>query len=453
MRLSELKQWILGLASASALTQMVFAQATAPSALPSRPEQIILIQDKAPAVKTDAPAAPAAPAAPEAAPANGDGGGESSDGPWRLFPDEIAGFKVTGWVYGTGLYNGTNGGNTRYNGPMTMSDQEGVFLNQLYLDISRGLKEELSWGATFSGFYGNDYNASQSRGWELDPARLVTPASQRWNTGQDYGIAFPQSYVEVGTTKLSVLVGHFWTPIGYMVVQGPGNFFNTQPYGFMATNPFTHWGAMATWNANDNVKLQFGVVNGWDALDRPANVASFLFNGRYTFNEKKGFLQYSLITGQEPENLGPAYAARTLQNVVFDYVINDKWEFVYESNLLFQENRGLETSTSYNFHPFVFYKINDCLKFGARYEYFHDPGAFMAGIRNGNPNVGAYNGNNQTIALGLNWAPGGSKNLVIRPEYRYDWFSGTDQGFNPNPYNAGNSTVQHLFVLGAFYVF
>ncbi len=44
MRLSELKQWILGLASASALTQMVFAQATVPSAMPSGQDKIILIQ-------------------------------------------------------------------------------------------------------------------------------------------------------------------------------------------------------------------------------------------------------------------------------------------------------------------------------------------------------------------------------------------------------------------------
>ena len=65
MRLSDVKQWILSLASASVLTQMVFAQAGVPAPLPSRGE-FILIQggDKAPA----APAAQAPPAA-QASPA------------------------------------------------------------------------------------------------------------------------------------------------------------------------------------------------------------------------------------------------------------------------------------------------------------------------------------------------------------------------------------------------
>jgi hypothetical protein len=457
MRLSDVKQWILSLASASVLTQMVFAQATVPAPLPGRsPDQIILIQDKAPAPAPAAQPAPAAPAAPtdakvDAPAANGNGNGngdapKADDGPWRLFPDEMHGFKVTGWIYGTGVYNGTNGGGTRYNGPMTMSDQEGIYLNQFYVSISRALKEEMSWGVTIDNFYGNDYNASQSRGWELDNARGV---NQKWNNGKDYGFAAPQSYVEVGTTKYSLKVGHFWTPIGYMVVQGPGNFFNTQPYGFMATNPFTHWGALATANVSDNLMIQLGVVNGWDALDRPINVPSYLLNVRYTFNEKKGFLQYSIITGEEPENLGAGYGARTLQNVVFDYVINDKWEFVYESNLLNQTNHGLEDSTSYNFQPFLFYRINDCWRAGIRYEYFHDPGNFMAGIRVGNPaNVGGFNGNNQTVAVGLNWTPNGSKNLNIRPEIRHDTFNGTG-----SPYNNLNSSSQYLFVLGGIWQF
>jgi hypothetical protein len=461
MRLSDAKKWILSLASASVLTQMVFAQATVPAAMPARPETIILIQggDKAPApAATPAPAAAPAVAPSqtiEAAPST-DAAAPAADGPWRLFPDEIAGFKVTGWVYGTGVYNGTNSGNTRYNGPMTMSDQEGVFLNQLYFSVSRGLKEELSWGATFDGFWGNDYNASQSRDWEIRNVRALNPAGpsqtppqptgQKWNSGQDYGFSSPQSYLEVGTTKTSVKVGHFWTPIGYMVVQGPGNFFNSQPYGFMATNPFTHWGALATHNVSDNLWIQGGVVNGWDALDRPINVPSYLVGGRYSFNEKKGYLQYHLITGQEPENLGTGYGGRTLQNGIFDYVINDTWEFVLEANLLNQNNRTAENSTSYNIHPFLFYKINDCWKAGMRYEYFHDPSGFMAGIRNGNPNLGPYNGNNQTFAFGLNYTP--NKNLNIRPEYRYDVFNG-----NGSPYNAGNSSAQHLFIIGAFYQF
>jgi len=97
---------------------------------------------------------------------------EEDEGPTRLFPDEILGFKITGWAYGTANYNATNSGNTRYNGPMTTNDQEGVYLNQLWVNINRSLKDdELSWGANLDVFFGNDYLSSLSRGFENDNAR------------------------------------------------------------------------------------------------------------------------------------------------------------------------------------------------------------------------------------------------------------------------------------------
>ena len=455
---------------------MVFAQSYGPTALPNGPERIILIQDKAPAAKADVPA-PAADAKIDAKDVNGNGKDEEKkddekkdEGPWRLFPDEIAGFKITGWVYGGGIGNTTNGG-SRYNGPMTMQDQNGVFLDQLYLDISRGLKEELSWGATFSGFYGNDYNASQSRGFELRSTAAWLP---KMNSNMDYGLALPQEYFEVGTTKYSLKVGHFWTPIGYMVVQAPNNFFNSQPYGFMMTNPFTHWGAMASAAPNDHWSGYLGVINGWDALDRPSNTAALLFGFKYTADEKKWFYNLGGTTGKEPSNLTfPTYAPRTLINQFVDINVSEKVEFVFESNMWFQQNPyGPENSMSYNFHPLLFYKINNCWRAGIRYEYFHDPDGVAAAERIGNPNFGPvpqpgfngaaqgpYHGNFQTVAAGLNWSPNGSKNLMVRPEIRYDWFQGQTPAFGAGPgssglpFNAGASDHQFLMMLNAFYLF
>lgn len=453
MRLSELKQWILGLASASALTQMVFAQATVPSAMPSGQDRIILIQgaEKAPGVNVP-PTTPNPNA--EGAPAPTEEKGDDS-GPWRLFPDEIAGFKITGWVYGTGVYNTTNSGTTRYNGPLTMNDQEGVYLNQFWLNVSRGLKEEeVGWGATFDSFFGNDYLASLSRGFENARARGWLP---KWWDNQDYGIAIPQAYAEVGTTKYNIRVGHFYTPHGYMVVQAPGNFFNTLPYGFMMTNPFTHWGVMGNASLTDNLTVMGAVVNGWDALDRPVNSAAYMWGAKYSFNEGKGFISSNWITGEEPENIGPGYAARTLMTNVLDYKFTDKFEYVLENNYLWQRNRGINTSQSYSFINYFFYKINDCWKAGFRYEYFRDPVGFISAERVGNPNNGPIAANNlggpytgvmQSLVWGLNWAPNASKNLMIRPEVRYDWFEGTGL-----PFNAGTRDHQIMLMLGTYYLF
>jgi hypothetical protein len=393
--------------------------------------------------------------------ANGNGNGEAKEeekedeGPWRLFPNDVGGFKMTGWIYGTGVYNASNGGGTRYNGPMTQNDQEGVYLNQLWINVNRPLTECFGWGANIDFLFGNDYLASQSRGFEAANARGIQP---NWNDNRDYGIAIPQAYVEVGTTKASLKLGHFFTPHGYMVVQAPGNFFNTLPWGFMMTNPFTHWGGMATVNLSDEWSITGGIVNGWDALDRPVNAAAYMAGVKYTFPEKKGFLSFMMITGPEPENLGANYGNRTLLTTVLDYNITDKTEFVFEQNVGWQQNEGFDTDCFFNFAPYLFYRLNDCWRVGARYEYYHDPRGFTGAIRVGNPNngpvnavAGPYQGNFQTIALGLNWSPNASKNLMVRPELRYDWFNGT--GVGGNPFNAGKSNDQLMLMVGAFYQF
>lgn len=377
--------------------------------------------------------------------------GEEKNGeeePWRLFPNEVAGFKVTGFVYGTGVYNATNSGN-RYNGPLTMSDQEGAFLNQLYLSFDRAMvKDEFRLGGNLTLLYGNDYNASQSFGWELDDGRLITPETQRWNTGQDYGLAVPQLYAEVGTAQASLVVGHFWTPIGYNVVPAIGNFFNTQPYSFMHGQPFTHWGTMAKYNPNDNWSSYFGVVNGWGALDRQSDSAGFIFGAKYTADENKWFNSTNFYTGQEPENLGTGYGNRTLVNNITYVELTEKFSFLHELNVGVQQNDRLGSSTYYSFSPYLFYKLSDNLKAGFRMDIFRDPGGFVAGVRNGNPNTGPYNGTFWVLNAGLNWSPNGSKNLMIRPEVRYDWFGG--QG---DPFDAGRRDNMFLAVLGAYYLF
>jgi len=361
------------------------------------------------------------------------------------------GWKIYGFIYGTGNYNFTNGSGTRYNGPMTMNDQTGAYLNQFYLTFEKAMKDEVSWGGRLDLMPGNDYNASQSRGWELRDNRLPT---QHWNNGRDYGIAIPQLYAEAGTSKASLMVGHFWTPIGYTVVPANGNFFNTMPYGFMAGQPFTHWGAMAKFTPNDNWYGYFSVVNGWDALDRPGDWPAYMAGIKYTADKKKWYAAFNSIVSKEPENLGgPGFGTRYLLNPIFEYNLSDNVEFVFENTTDIQDNHnypGLAGGTSlfYSLLPHLFYKINDCWRAGLRYEWVHDPSGFVAGTRIGNPNVGPFHGNLQTVSAGLNWTPNGSKNLVIRPELQYSWFTNPAFGTTGNPFNAGKDSSQLFFVLG-----
>ncbi len=63
-----------------------------------------------------------------------------------------------------------------------------------------------------------------------------------WDNGNDYGSAIPQLYMEAGYGDLSVKVGHFYTIIGYEVVQAPDNFFYSHAYTMYNSEPFTHTG-------------------------------------------------------------------------------------------------------------------------------------------------------------------------------------------------------------------
>ncbi len=375
------------------------------------------------------------------------GNGDKDEGPWRFIQKPVCGYTVTGFVYGTANVNPLNNG-TRYNGPLTMSDQEGVFLNQLYLSIDRAMEDTFTLGGGVTLMYGNDYNASQSFGWELRPGRLIGPGTQNWNTGKDYGLALPQLFAEFGTKKLSLVLGHFWTPIGHCVVPANGNFFNTQPYSYMNGQPFDHWGGMVKYNPNDNWATYFGVVNGWGALDRQLDSAGLIFGAKYIADQSKWYNNFQMFIGQEPENLGANYGNRTLVNNVTYYKASECLELVHEFTLGVQENEGLGASTYYGFSPYLFRKINDNLKFGIRADIFRDPGGIVAGIRTGNPNTGPYNGTFYSVNAGLNWTPHGSKNLMVRPEIRYDWFDG-----NGRPYDAGNRKEMLMLMVGAYMLF
>ena len=307
--------------------------------------------------------------------------------------------------------------------------------------------------------YGNDYLAAQSRGWELRRNALITPASERLNTGQDYGFANPQLYLEAGTSKASILVGHCATPLGYEVIPATGNFFNTHSYTFEFAAPFTHWGVMGKYNPNENWSFTGMVCNGWDSLNRDENSAGFVGGVKYTSCNKKWSFAYNAIISDEPNFSGAfvGYGTRYAHDVILDVNLSDKWEYVFEHAYGRQDAVGpAPTASWYSVNNYLFYKLNDCWKLGARFEWFRDDdttggGFIAAGFRDGNPNVGGYSGDFYSFTFGANWSPGGSKNLTIRPELRYDWFNG--DGNLALPFDAGRRDHQFVLAIGAILQF
>ena len=75
----------------------------------------------------------------------------------------------------------------------------------------------------------------------------------------------PQLYVEAGYGDLSVKAGHFYTIIGYEVVQATGNFFYSHAYTFNFSEPFTHTGVLAQYDASERLTFYGGYSLGIDS--------------------------------------------------------------------------------------------------------------------------------------------------------------------------------------------
>jgi hypothetical protein len=95
------------------------------------------------------------------------------------------------------------------------------------------------------------------------------------------------------------------------------------------------------------------------------------------------------------------------------------------------------------------YKLNCCWTAATRLEWFRDTdgtrvapvGDFL--VPNGNAaSVGGFAGNFYDVTIGLNYHP--NANVQVRPEIRYDWFSGQDlEGVKP--YHDGTSNHQWIY--------
>jgi len=85
---------------------------------------------------------------------------------------------------------------------------------------------------------------------------------------------------------------------------------------------------------------------------------------------------------------------------------------------------------------------NDTWKGGLRFEWFRDEDGTRVGLnRTRNFNNPPFAGNVYSLSAGVNWTA--TRNLVIRPELRADWYDGNAARL---PYQDGNNSSQ--FMLG-----
>lgn len=358
---------------------------------------------------------------------------------WNLFPENNWA-EIHGWTDAGVMLNGKTPP-SRFNGPYNQVDRDEGMLNQLYLVTEHKLDrcEGLDFGGRVDLLYGTDFFLAQSRGLEVR-----RNGSSKWN-GQYYGLALPQVYGEIGNKTLSAKIGHFYTPIGYEGVPAVNNFFYSKAYSYQFAGPFTHWGGIATWNPHQQISIQGGLVNGWNALDRVGNRASFVGRATVSGCDDLWSVSFGLITGDELTYSGQAITNRTRYSLIGTLKLTDRLDYVFHHWLGSQAHdlANGQSAEWYGIDQYLYYKLNCNLKLGARLEWFRDDDGVRVGLnRPSNPNKPPFVGNFYSVTLGANWTP--MNNVLVRPEIRWDWFDGTRL-----PYNDGRNSSQTTFGLDA----
>lgn len=315
------------------------------------------------------------------------------DDPMTLF-GSYKNYSAGGWLQ-MGYHSE---GNSLFN-----SQPDAYQLHQAWLWAERSIDTSCGFdiGGRVDYVYGIDAPDTQAFG------TAPTGWDNSWNRGGGYGHALPQAYLEAGYGDLSVKIGHFFTLIGYEVVGAPDNFFYSHAYTMYNSEPFTHTGALATYNYSDDVTAYGGYTMGWDS-GFDDNGDSFL--GGLTVQMTDCWsLTYGTTFGRFGEARFNGVEKGYMQSIVSTHTLSDNLEYVSQSDYLKSEDEtGANVRDTYGINQYLFYTHSDCLSSGARLEWW-----------NTQPGAAALDADVYALTLGLNYKPHG--NVIVRPEVRWDW--------------------------------
>lgn len=352
--------------------------------------------------------------------------------PWTMpQPNFLKERNVTigGWLDG-GIYGNQWGAPS--NGPVGLrSIGDGFTMDQVWFFAERKTDTKgCGWdlGGRVDYLFGVDGPQTQSFG--------DRTFDYGWNTSPQYGSAMPQVYAEIAYNDVKVKAGHFYTPIGYEVVQAPLNFFYSHSYSHTFGEPFTHTGALASYQRNEKTTWYGGWVNGWDEGFEGRDKGSMFLGGFSTNISDKTTFAWYVSAGKLGDGTAfPGAASGDLYYNCFilTHKLTEKWTYVLEHDLgsNYNVNPGSVNNQWYEVNNYLTYKINDCWSFGGRAEWFQDPqGARVSA---------GSQGNYFSLTGGFNYKP--HANVTLRPEIRYDWFDGFADT-TAQPFNDGTASTQ-----------
>ena len=330
-----------------------------------------------------------------------------------MISDPICGVNIGGWT-SVGYHSARN--------PNSFNTRDRIQLGQqwLYAEKIADGSEGIGLGGRVDYVYGTDGPDTQSFG--IPNNHWDNP----WDNGGQYGSAMPQLYGEVAMGDLSVKVGHFYTIIGNEVVQATGNFFYSRQFTFYNAEPFTHTGALTTYNVDSDTQLYNGYVMGWDSGFED-NGDAYIGGMKKKLSDNVTFL-YTTALGRFGDNNGTGERGG-IHSGIMTATLTEKLTYISQTDVVYTRNSagGVQRNTYGNIN-YLIYKLNDCVSWGNRFEWFNFDGAQFVST-NPNPAVNARNNNNLNFTTGINYRA--NANLMFRPEVRWVW-DRERFGFNEN---------------------
>lgn len=315
--------------------------------------------------------------------------------PYTLF-GECDGFSIGGWAqFG---YHSKNSP-ARFN---NHADRFNLHQGWLYAEQAIDTSCGFDIGGRVDYVYGVDAQDTQAFG----------IANNHWDNQWDngiYGHALPQAYVEMGYGDLSVKLGHFFTLIGNEVVPATGNFFYSHVYTMYNSEPFTHTGALATYNMSDDVTVYGGWTTGWDS-GFENNGDNFLGGLTLQLTDDLS-ATYATTIGRFGEGKGALADSERgyMQSLVLNASLTDDLSYIFQTDYLDTEDSvGNSLRDTFDITQYLIYNLNDCWAVGGRFEWWNVKTAGQGG------NSDVYD-----LTFGLNYRP--HANVLVRPEVRWDW--------------------------------
>ncbi|HEY2249677.1 MAG TPA: outer membrane beta-barrel protein, partial [Planctomycetaceae bacterium] len=133
-------------------------------------------------------------------------------------------------------------------------------------------------------------------------------------------------------------------------------------------------------------------------------------------------------------------ANRTRYSFIISKQITPRVEYVFHQWAGIQQDGapGGGSAKWYGIDQYLCYRMNDCWRLGLRGEWFRDQEGTRVGLTEpSNPNKAPLPGSYGSLTVGANWTP--QTNIMIRPELRWDTYSGSAR-----PFDDGTKTYQLL---------